>query len=74
MSRLLENGKPYAQRDYPRFLEEMNKLTTAHLAGCPEYRRLFPDFRLLAPDQAGSVFSFEETPPMVPRHLSARHS
>jgi XTP/dITP diphosphohydrolase len=26
-----------------------------------EFRRLFPDFRLLSPDQAGCPFSFEET-------------
>ncbi|MBF0256305.1 MAG: hypothetical protein HQL47_07560 [Gammaproteobacteria bacterium] len=45
MNRLLENAKPYGARSDAAFLAEMNALTQAHLQGCPEYARIWPDFR-----------------------------
>jgi len=33
---------PFAARDAGRFLDEMVALTRHHLAGCPEYRRIWP--------------------------------
>jgi len=35
---------PYGPRSEAGFLAEMNALTRAHLAGCPEYARIWPDF------------------------------
>jgi hypothetical protein len=45
MSRLLESSKPYGPRRDADFLSEMNDLTQTHLRGCPEYARIWPDFK-----------------------------
>jgi hypothetical protein len=44
MSGLLNQERPYGPRSEGEFLEEMNRLTRFHLAGCPEYARIWPDF------------------------------
>ncbi len=41
MSLLLQRG-PFGQPDPALFLREMNDLTRHHLAGCPEYPRIWP--------------------------------
>jgi hypothetical protein len=43
MSTLLKCA-PFAARDETVFLAEMNQLCRWHLAGCPEYRRVWPDW------------------------------
>jgi hypothetical protein len=45
MSRLLEQG-PFAPRNDAEFLAEMNELSRWHLQGCPEYARIWPDWKL----------------------------
>lgn len=44
MSTLLDLP-PYGPRNDEQYLAEINDLTRHHLAGCPEYRRMFPDWR-----------------------------
>jgi len=44
MSALLDR-LPFAERDQVAFLEEMNRLCRHHLAGCPDYARIWPDWR-----------------------------
>jgi hypothetical protein len=44
MSELLEQD-PFAPRDDRQFLDEMNALSRWHLAHCPEYCRVWPDWR-----------------------------
>lgn len=44
MSELLKLG-PYAERDQGEFLREMVQLTRHHLAGCPDYARIWPAWR-----------------------------
>lgn len=44
MSALLDLD-PFSARDDARFLEEMNALSTWHLAGCPDYRAVWPRWR-----------------------------
>jgi len=41
MSNLLTSS-PFASRDEAAFLAGMNEITSWHLAGCPEYRRVWP--------------------------------
>jgi hypothetical protein len=41
LSALLERS-PYSERDDPAFLAELHALTQHHLAGCPEYARIWP--------------------------------
>lgn len=43
MSALLKSA-PFAARDETGFLAEMNQLCCWHLAGCAEYRRVWPDW------------------------------
>ncbi len=43
MSRLLKQ-RPFAPRDDRTLLDEMNALCRWHLAGCPQYRKIWPDF------------------------------
>lgn len=45
MSRLLQRPA-YGQRDEVTLLSEMNELTERHLAGCPEYARIWQNFRV----------------------------
>lgn len=45
MSTLLEQGPPYGPRSEADFLAEMNALTRIHLDGCPEYARIWPNFK-----------------------------
>ena len=45
MSALLDAAHPYRARSDADFLAEMNALTRSHLAGCPEYARIWPDFQ-----------------------------
>ena len=40
----LLNESPYSERDQPKFLRDINALTRHHLDGCPEYRRIFPEW------------------------------
>lgn len=54
MSRLLKEG-PFAQRDDDSFLAEMNYICRFHLQGCPEYRRMWPNWSE-AEDIAGLPF------------------
>jgi hypothetical protein len=44
MSKLLDE-KPFAPRDDRQFLAEMNDLSRWHLNGCPEFARIWPDWR-----------------------------
>jgi hypothetical protein len=44
MSDLL-NYPPYSPRDDALFLKEINDLTRCHLDGCPEYSRIWPDWK-----------------------------
>ncbi len=44
MSALLERG-PYSARDERTFIAELTALTEHHLAGCPEYGRVWPEWR-----------------------------
>jgi hypothetical protein len=44
MSRLLDPQHPYGARSDGAFLAEMNSLTRLHLAGCPDYARIWPGF------------------------------
>ena len=37
--------KPYAPREDDLFLEQINSLTLHHLQGCPQYSRIWPDWR-----------------------------
>lgn len=48
MSKLLQQAQPYGPRSESDFLAEMNKLTELHLEGCPEYARIWPDFKHVA--------------------------
>ncbi len=43
MTRLLDSP-PYAPRDDALFLAELTNLTQRHLAGCPEYARMWPSW------------------------------
>jgi len=43
MSQLLHHA-PFSPRDDAVFLNEMNEISSWHLAGCPEYRRVWPDW------------------------------
>ena len=53
MSQLL-NQSPFWPRDDASFLKEMNEICAWHLAGCPEYRRVWPDW--------SEARSFEDLP------------
>ena len=44
MTKLLDEP-PFAVRDEAAFLAEMNELTAWHLDGCPEYRRVWPQWQ-----------------------------
>ena len=44
MSSLLQ-APPYGERDDAAFLRELNELTRHHLAGCPEYTRIWPNWQ-----------------------------
>jgi hypothetical protein len=44
MSQLMAR-RPYGPRDQALFLEEANKLTLHHLAGCAAYTRIWPDWK-----------------------------
>lgn len=44
MSQLLDQA-PYATRDDPAFLAEMNALSQHHLAGCAPYRAMWPSWQ-----------------------------
>jgi hypothetical protein len=43
MTNLLDSP-PFAPRDDAGFLDKMNEICSWHLAGCPEYRRVWPDW------------------------------
>ena len=43
MTNLLDSP-PFAARDDSSFLDGMNEICAWHLAGCPEYRRVWPDW------------------------------
>ncbi len=40
--------RPYCRRDEEAFLAEVNELTDWHMQGCPEYRRIWPDWKVAA--------------------------
>jgi hypothetical protein len=44
MSRLLDPQNPYGPRSDGAFLDEMRSLTHLHLAGCPEFARIWSEF------------------------------
>src|SRR4051812_1535617 len=44
MSALFDE-RPFAQRDDGALLGELNALTRFHLAGCPAFRAMWPDWR-----------------------------